>query len=114
MAIFSIYTGRWFCLLMTIGFVSLAPRSQSTNWAIGALLSVFTFTYDLMVGPIFYSFASELSSTRLRAKSVVLARNLYNIGGIVVNVLINYQLTSTAWDWGAKSAFSRLKYVLVA
>lgn len=79
-----------FYLLMIIGFVSLAPRSQSTNWAIGALLSVFTFTYGLMVGPICYSFVSELSSTRLRAKSVVLSRNLYNIGGIVVNVLINY------------------------
>ncbi|KAL3472708.1 hypothetical protein BJX99DRAFT_272742 [Aspergillus californicus] len=76
-----------------------------TNWAIGALLSVFTFAYDLTVGPVCYSLVSELSSTRLRAKSVVLARNLYNVGGIVVNILINYQLTSTAWNWGARSAF---------
>ncbi|KAL2835419.1 putative transporter [Aspergillus pseudoustus] len=94
-----------FCVLMIIGFVSLAPRGSSTNWTIGALLSVFTFVYDLTVGPICYSLVSELSSTRLRAKSVVLARNLYNVGGIVVNILINYQLTSTAWNWGARSAF---------
>ena len=94
-----------FCLLMIIGFVSLAPPSDSANWAIGALLLVFTFAFDLMVGPICYSLVSELSSTRLRAKSVALARNVYNVGGLVVNVLVNYQLTSTAWDWGAKSAF---------
>jgi SP family general alpha glucoside:H+ symporter-like MFS transporter len=94
-----------FFLLLIIGFVSLAPRGPGMNWAIGALLSVFTFTYDLMVGPVCYSLVSELSSTRLRAKSVVLARNLYNVGNIVVNVLINYQLTVTAWNWGAKSAF---------
>ena len=94
-----------FSLLLIIGCASLAPRGPTMNWAIGALLSVFTFTYDLMVGPVCYSLVSELSSTRLRAKSVVLARNLYNVGNIVVNVLINYQLTSTAWNWGAKSAF---------
>ncbi|THX31059.1 sugar porter family MFS transporter [Aureobasidium pullulans] len=94
-----------FALLMVIGFVSLAPRSDNVNWTIAAMLSVFTFIYDLTVGPVCYSLVAELSSTRLRAKSVVLARNLYNIGGIVVNVLINYQLTSTAWDWGARSAF---------
>ncbi|KAH8693602.1 putative maltose permease [Talaromyces proteolyticus] len=94
-----------FCLLLIIGMVSLAPRSSRTNWTIGALLSVFTFVYDLTVGSVCYSLVSELSSTRLRAKSVVLARNLYNIGGIVVNIFINYQLTTTAWNWGAKSAF---------
>lgn len=36
---------------------------------------------------------------------MVLARNIYNVGGIVVNILINSQLTSTAWNWGARSAF---------
>ncbi|KAL2814239.1 general substrate transporter [Aspergillus cavernicola] len=94
-----------FFLLMIIGCVSLGPHSTITNRAIGALLSIFTFTYDLTVGPVCYSLVSELSSTRLRAKSVVLARSLYNVGGIVVNILINYQLTRTAWNWGARSAF---------
>lgn len=94
-----------FWLLLIIGFVSMVPQSSTMNWAIGALLSVFTFTYDFMVGSVCYSLVSELSSTRPRAKSVVLARNLYNIGNIVVNVAINYQLTATAWNWGPKSAF---------
>lgn len=94
-----------FCLLMILGVVSLAPSNSHTNWTIGAMLSVFTFIYDLTVGPVCYSLVSEISSTRLRAKSMVLARNLFNIGAIVVTILINYQLTTTAWNWGAKSAF---------
>lgn len=95
-----------FAFQMIIGFVALAPQDNSkANWAIGALLSIFTFTYDLTVGSICYSLVAELSSVRLRAKSVVLARNFYNLGGIIVNVLINYQLTETSWNWGAKSAF---------
>jgi SP family general alpha glucoside:H+ symporter-like MFS transporter len=95
-----------FCLLMIIGFTALAPRTNSAaNWAIGSMLLVFAIIYDSSVGPVCYSLVSELSSTRLRAKSIVLARNLYNVGGIVVNVLTNYQLTTTAWNWGAKAAF---------
>jgi SP family general alpha glucoside:H+ symporter-like MFS transporter len=94
-----------FCLLMIIGFTSLAPRSSDANWAIGAMLLVMNFVYDLTVGPVCYSLVAELSSTRLRAKSIALARNGYNIGGIVVNILTNYQLTSTAWDWGARACF---------
>ncbi|KAJ5727664.1 hypothetical protein N7493_005484 [Penicillium malachiteum] len=46
-----------------------------------------------------------MSSTRLRAKTIILGRNFYNIAGLITNVLINYQLTSTAWNWGATAAF---------
>jgi SP family general alpha glucoside:H+ symporter-like MFS transporter len=97
-------TASMFCLLMIIGFTSLANDTAS-RWAIGSMLLIFTFVYDLTVGPVCYSLVAEISATRLRAKTVVLARNLYNIGGIVVNILTNYQLTPTAWNWGAKSSF---------
>jgi SP family general alpha glucoside:H+ symporter-like MFS transporter len=92
-------------LLFIIGFASLAPSHPSRNWAIGSMLVIFTFLYDFTVGPVCYSLVAELSSTRLRAKSIVLSRNTYNVGGIVVNILSNYQLTSTAWNWGAKTGF---------
>ena len=93
-------------LLLIIGFTGLAPASNtSAQWAIGSMLLIFTFIYDFTVGPVCYSLVAEMSSTRLRAKTIVLARNFYNIASIVVNVLTNYQLTKTAWNWGAKSAF---------
>ena len=56
----------------------------------------FAFVYDSIVGPVCYSLVAELSSTRLRAKTIVIARKCYNIVGLVVNGLVNYQLTLSA------------------
>ena len=99
-------TGVLCALLFIIGMVGIAPASNhSASWAIGSMLLIFTFIYDLTVGPVCYSLVAELSSTRLRAKTIVIARNLYNIAGIITNVLTNYMLSPTAWNWGAKSGF---------
>ncbi|KAJ6177935.1 hypothetical protein N7519_008396 [Penicillium mononematosum] len=88
------------------GSLSFAPGdNNAAKWAIGVMLIIFTFCYDISVGPVTYSLVSELSSTRLKAKTIVLARCLYNISNIVVNVLTNYQLNSTAWNWGARCAY---------
>lgn len=93
-----------FLLLMIVGCLSFAGTKPSL-WAIGAMLIVFTFVYDFTVGPVTYSLVSELSSTRLKAKTIVLARAAYNASNIFVNVMTNYQLSSTAWNWGARTAF---------
>ncbi|KAK6077248.1 MFS maltose [Seiridium cupressi] len=93
-----------FLLLVIVGSLGFAGTNGSV-WAIGALLIIFTFVYDFTVGPVTYSLVSELSSTRLKAKSIVLARAAYNASNIFVNVMTNYQLSSTAWNWGAKAAF---------
>ncbi|EQL02995.1 MRT, a raffinose family of oligosaccharides transporter [Ophiocordyceps sinensis CO18] len=93
-------------LLLAIGCTSFAGRENVVaQWAIGSMLLVYTFTYDATVGPVCYSLVSELSSTRLRTKSVVLARNLYNIVGITTNIITPRMLNPTAWNWGAKSGF---------
>lgn len=93
-----------FTLLIIVGSMSFAGTTASL-WGIGAMLIVFVFIYDFTVGPVTYSIVSEMSSTRLKAKTIVLARALYNTSNIVVNVLTNYQLGDTAWKWGAKAAF---------
>lgn len=93
-----------FTLLIIAGSLSFA-NSNASVWAIGGILILFTFVYDFAVGPVTYSLVSELSSTRLKAKTIVLARAAYNASNIFVNVMTNYQLSSTAWNWGARSAF---------
>ncbi|KAK6365492.1 hypothetical protein LTS17_011211 [Exophiala oligosperma] len=93
-----------FTLLIIVGCLSFATSNNAT-WAIGAMLVVFTFVYDFTVGPVTYSLVSELSSTRLKAKTIVLARAAYNASNIFVNVMTNYQLSSTAWDWSSRAAF---------
>jgi SP family general alpha glucoside:H+ symporter-like MFS transporter len=95
-----------FACLLIVGFTSI-PRQPNTaaSWATGSMLLVYTFLYDSTVGPVVYSLVSELSSTRLRAKSVVLARNVYNMFSIINGVIFPYMLNPTAWNWKGKSGF---------
>jgi SP family general alpha glucoside:H+ symporter-like MFS transporter len=93
-------------LLFTIGFISLAGAGNvGAAWATGSMLLVYTFFYDSTVGPVCYSLVSELSSTRLRAKTVVLARNLYNMLNIMNGVIMPYMLNPEAWNWRGKAGF---------
>jgi SP family general alpha glucoside:H+ symporter-like MFS transporter len=77
-----------FGILMITGFLALAPESnKGASWAIGGTLIAYTFVYDLTVGPVCYSLVPELPANRLRTKTVVLARNTYNLIGLVNNVM---------------------------
>lgn len=80
-------------------------RGGAVPWAIAALLLVFTAVYDATIGPLCYTLVSEIPSTRLRSKTIVLARNCYNISGIITNVITPRMLNPTAWDWGPKAGF---------
>lgn len=93
-------------LLLIIGFMGIAPESNTgAKWASGAMLLIFTFVYDCTVGPVCYCLVAEIPSTRLRQKTVVLARNFYNIAGIVGNVITPLMLNPTSLGWGSKSGF---------
>ncbi|KAI7542101.1 sugar porter family MFS transporter [Hortaea werneckii] len=93
-------------LYAVIGFAGLAPPSnEPSRWAIGSFLIICTFVYDCTIGPVTYCLVAEIPSTRLRQKSVVLARNAYNIGSIICNILVTRQLNPSAWAWGAKAGF---------
>jgi SP family general alpha glucoside:H+ symporter-like MFS transporter len=93
-------------ILLLIGFLGIIPDGNTgAQWAIGALLLVFSMVYNCSVGPVCYCLVAEIPSTRLRQKTVVLARNFYNIASIVGNIITPRMLNPTAWDWGAKSAF---------
>lgn len=94
-----------FTLLLITGLLGIIPAGNTgAQWAIGSMLLAYTFAYDATVGPVCYSLVAELSSTRLRQKTVVLARNFYNIMGIMTNILTPRMLNPSAWGWGAKSA----------
>ena len=80
-------------------------KSSGASWGVGSLLLLFTFVYDSSVGPICYCLVTELPSTQLRTKTVILARNLYNLSGIVIAIIMPYMLNPTAWGWGAKTGF---------
>jgi SP family general alpha glucoside:H+ symporter-like MFS transporter len=92
-------------LMLLTGVLGTIKGGDGKNYAIGALLIIFTGLYDLTIGPVCYSLVAEIGSTRLRAKTVILARNLYNLGGLVINIVNPYMLNTTAWNLGAKSGY---------
>ena len=94
-----------FVILVIMGGLGIPALSSSTGWGIGALILILTFSYDFTVGPVCYSLVAELPSTRLRIKTVVLSRTLYNVAGIIIGLLQPRFMNSTAWNWGAKTAF---------
>lgn len=120
------YVGRrplyiWGCalscgVLMIAGGVGTLPTTTTQSWALGALVCLMTFIYDTTVGPVCYSLVSELPSTRLRVKTVILARIAYNIVGIVSNVLMPRLLNPLAWNvkgltcfvWAGTALFSTI------
>ncbi|RKK78722.1 hypothetical protein BFJ69_g5474 [Fusarium oxysporum] len=92
-------------LLVTMGAVGIPKQTEATTWAAGSLLLVLTFFYDISIDPITFCIVAEIPSTRLRAKTVVVARCLYNVSGLVCNILTPRMINPTAWGWGAKAGF---------
>ena len=83
-----------------------SERTTATSWAAGTMVLLISATADFSIGPIVYTIVSEIPSTRLRAKSIILSRNVYNaINVAFVNIVAFRQLSPLAWNWGAKAAF---------
>lgn len=94
-----------FVILIAAGVVSSLNETQATLWVIAGLIVTFIFVFDATVGPLTYCLIAEIPSTRLRVKTLVLARVAYNINSIVTNILIQNMLNPTAWNWRGKAAF---------
>lgn len=92
-------------ILIAGGTVGVAVHSPAGSWAIGSLLIALTGIYDVTVGPVCYVLVAEIPSTRLRAKTVVLARVVYNLVSLATNTLTARMLNPTAWDWAGKSNY---------
>ncbi len=97
-----------FVIMILVGALGV-PQAQSPKasyaWAIGSILLISSFIYNCAIGPLTNTLCSEIPSTLLRSKSIVLARWTYAITTIVAGVLTPYMLNPTAWNWSAKTGF---------
>lgn len=92
---------------LLIGALSIVADHghNGARWAQAALMIVWLFTYDGTVGPVAYAIVGEVSSTRLRNKTVGLSRISYNIFSVTFGVLTPYMLNPTEWNWQGKVGF---------
>lgn len=92
--------------MLTIGFLSLAPPSNSgVKWGQSMLLLTWYPVYCLTIGAVGYTLVGEVSSTRLRTKTVCLARNAYNLANILSSVVGPYLLNPSQANLKGKAAF---------
>lgn len=84
--------------LFIIGCLSLDTKNPSVKWGQSADCIIWLLSFSLTVGPIGWTIPAEVSSTRLRSKTVVLAQ-------IVANVIEPHMMNPTAWSWKGKTEF---------
>jgi SP family general alpha glucoside:H+ symporter-like MFS transporter len=87
-----------------LGLVLKAHRNQA-SLTTGSMINIWALLYQLSVETVCYSLVAELSSRRLQIKPITLGRNLYNIVGIICNLLTPYMLNPSAWNWGNYTGF---------
>ena len=93
-------------LYFAIGFAGIPPiTNQDANWARSSLLIVYLFIYCPSVGATVYAIVGEVGASRLRGKTVAIARNFYCIVSIISGVVVPYMLNPTEWNWSAKTGF---------
>ena len=94
-----------FVILMVAAVVSTLEETPRTLWATASMVYVFIFVFDSTIGPLTYTLVAEVPSTRLRVKSVALARVSYNLCSLVTNVIQQHMLNTLSWNWRGKSCY---------
>lgn len=82
--------------LILIGILNPWTHIKSVAWTQAILTLVWTVTFQLSAGQLGWALPAEIGSTRLRQKTVCLARNVSNILGVVCGTLNNYMVNPTA------------------
>ncbi|PWN22107.1 general substrate transporter [Microstroma glucosiphilum] len=80
-------------IALLVGVLGVVPHSDAVALGAGALCTI---------GPLCYTIIAEIASTRLRAKTIALARAAYTLSNIITNILQPRMISESAWGWGAK------------
>ncbi|KAF4816827.1 General alpha-glucoside permease [Colletotrichum tropicale] len=78
-------------------------KDAKAQIAIGVILVVSTLVNMITVGPVCYPIVAETPSGRLRYKTIVIGRFVYNVTGIVEHTLTPRMISPIGWNWGAKA-----------
>lgn len=92
-------------IYFVLGGLGVHQNDPSLSWGIASLLVVNGFIVYWCIEPIVFALGAEIPSSILRSKSVALGRIVYQFCNIAASVIVPYQISSSAWNWGAKSGF---------
>lgn len=86
-------------MLLLVGILNVWTDSKSVSMTQAVLTLLWTFIFQLSVGQLGWALPAEIGSTRLRQKTICVARNVNGITGIVVGILQQYFMNPQAWNF---------------
>lgn len=101
-------TGIFFMtfFLFLIGIMQIpADHSKTFGWAQVAFTFCWVISFVLTLAPLAYTITSEVSSTRLRAQTIAIGRNCYNISQLIAQVVEPYFINPGSLNLKGKTAF---------
>lgn len=90
-------------LMIVIGGLAFAHQSSAMGFATSAVYLVWFAVWCLTIGPLPYVINGEVSSTRLRSKTIAIARGTYLVLNIVNSVVSPYILNPLKGNWRGKT-----------
>jgi MFS transporter, SP family, general alpha glucoside:H+ symporter len=101
-----IMLGTVFFILGCISF----SKTQGALWTQAAMIFVAQFIFEFNICPLCWMLISEISSTRLRAKTISLSRDVYQVWAILNAVVYPFIMNPTADNWKGKVGFLQTGY----
>ncbi|KAM6480848.1 sugar transporter [Trichoderma sp. SZMC 28011] len=101
------------CSMFILGFLALAHQTTGLGYGQAIMYLVWYVVYQLTIGPTAFIVVGEISSTRLRSKSISLARNAYNVANVFSATVAPYTLNPTAGNLKGKTAFLAAAFALL-
>ncbi|CCM01414.1 uncharacterized protein FIBRA_03465 [Fibroporia radiculosa] len=92
-------------VLLVIGFLAIPSNNQGARWAIAALTLVYNFIYQTGIGPLGYVIFAEVSSAKLRSKTVGIGILVNSLCGMVMNIVCPYLVNPDEANLGGKVGF---------
>ncbi|KAJ5610661.1 hypothetical protein N7510_007380 [Penicillium lagena] len=110
--LFGGYVGMAMSMLI-LGIMACVHQTSGLGYGESAMYLLWYVFYELTLGPLAFIVVGEISSTRLRSKSISLARNAYNVANVFSSTVAPYTLNPTAANWKGKTAFLASGFTLV-
>lgn len=96
--------------LLLIGILNVWREKSNVVYVQAGLTMFWTLVFGLTVGQLGWSMPAEVGSTRLRQKTICVARNTYYVVNIVANVIQPYMINPTAWNFRGYIGMTQTTY----
>ncbi|KAH8807310.1 general substrate transporter [Xylogone sp. PMI_703] len=84
--------------LLLIGILNSWTDHKAVAMTQAVLTLVWTFIFQLSAGQLGWAFPAEVGSTRLRQKTICIARDVHGVVNIIAGVLQQYFMNPQAWN----------------